>query len=299
MIMEQLDEYRVNLKVCNNLILSAIENSGYKSVNQFCKINKLCPSRVGDMINLKRLPVGKDGSWTGLSERIAKALGLFPEDLWTQEQTYFVLPKNQSHFNVSHKELALTLARHTGELPDECDVEVNLLQQDRKRVLNDVLESLTDREAKVLQLRFGINTDREHSLSEIASMLDVTSERVRQIELSALRRLREPRRLDELKTVEDPIPNVDFNKIKIAQDNAEGRTMDIKEYDKLCGEHDWTYAYADDYRYFTRGEQQRGILMDYAKRDEKLMRLFNVWANYVNGNIDKAEFQKGRAELLS
>ena len=75
--------------------------------------------------------------------------------------------------------------------------------------------------------------------------------------------------------------------------------MDINEYDNLCAQHDWTYQYADDYRYFTRGHEQRGILMDYAKRDDKLMELFRLWAIYSAGKIDHAEFKKARGKLLS
>lgn len=296
--MQQLDEYRVNLKVRNNLILTAMENAGYKSVNQFCKINKLCPVQIGKLINLNRTPVKPDGSWTGLANRLADALGLFPEDLWTQEQTYFVLPTNQSHFNVTHKNLALMLARHTGELPDECDLDANLLQQDRKRLLAEALDCLTEREAKVLQLRFGIGTDKEHTFQEIAQMFNVTNERVRQIELQALRRLKQPGYINHLKHVEDPMPKVNYEQIKLIHNNAAGKTMDIKDFDKLLSQHDWTYAYADDYNYFTRGEEQRRIIMAYANRDPKLMELFIVWSDFSNQKTDREVFQRLREELL-
>lgn len=297
--MEQLDEYRVNLKVRNNLLLSAIENAGYKTVGHFCRVTGMQPSLVGDYVNLKRSPLNKYGDWSSAVKRMADLLNVMPEDLWTQEQTYFSLPTNQSEFSISHKELALRLSRHTGELLEQPEIDDGLQQEDRKRVLQEALESLSEREAKVLRLRFGIDCAKEHNLEEVAQMLDVTRERIRQIELSALRRLQEPGRLNYLKTVEDPIPQVDFEKIKAAQDKAEGRTMDIKDFDKLCGQHDWTYAYADDYNYFVRGNEQRSILMDYAKRDEKLMELFRLWANFAGGKIDVGAFELGRKEMLS
>lgn len=74
--------------------------------------------------------------------------------------------------------------------------------------------------------------------------------------------------------------------------------MDLQEFDVLLAAHDWTYAYADDYRYFTRGDGERRIILDHMRKQPELNPLFNVWADYVNGKIDKAAFDKLRAELL-
>jgi RNA polymerase primary sigma factor len=54
------------------------------------------------------------------------------------------------------------------------------------------LQTLVPREEQVLRLRFGVGCGREHTLDEIGAGLDVTRERVRQIELRALRKLRRP-----------------------------------------------------------------------------------------------------------
>jgi RNA polymerase primary sigma factor len=56
--------------------------------------------------------------------------------------------------------------------------------------IEHVLEPLTDREKEVLRLRYGLGTDREHTLEEIGRRLSVTRERVRQIEARALTKLR-------------------------------------------------------------------------------------------------------------
>jgi RNA polymerase primary sigma factor len=55
-----------------------------------------------------------------------------------------------------------------------------------------VLKTLSPKEEKVVRLRFGIGCDREHTLEEISQQLDVTRERIRQIEAQALRQLRAP-----------------------------------------------------------------------------------------------------------
>lgn len=68
-----------------------------------------------------------------------------------------------------------------------------------KEQLNDVLGTLTDRERKVLRLRFGLDDGRQRTLEEVGKEFDVTRERIRQIEAKALRKLRHPSRSKKLK----------------------------------------------------------------------------------------------------
>jgi RNA polymerase primary sigma factor len=65
--------------------------------------------------------------------------------------------------------------------------------------LDDVLGSLTEREEKVLRLRFGLGDGYPRTLEEVGSVFNVTRERVRQIEAKALRKMRHPTRARELK----------------------------------------------------------------------------------------------------
>ncbi len=68
---------------------------------------------------------------------------------------------------------------------------------------DDVLASLTAREAKVLRMRFGIGMNTDHTLEEVGKQFDVTRERIRQIEAKALRKLRHPSRSSHLKSFLD------------------------------------------------------------------------------------------------
>ena len=68
---------------------------------------------------------------------------------------------------------------------------------------DDVLSSLTAREAKVLRMRFGIGMNTAHTLEEVGKQFDVTRERIRQIEAKALRKLRHPSRSSHLKSFLD------------------------------------------------------------------------------------------------
>ena len=68
-----------------------------------------------------------------------------------------------------------------------------------KEQLVEVLSTLTDREQKVLKLRFGLEDGRARTLEEVGKEFDVTRERIRQIEAKALRKLRHPTRSKKLK----------------------------------------------------------------------------------------------------
>jgi RNA polymerase primary sigma factor len=72
-----------------------------------------------------------------------------------------------------------------------------------KNATQEVLAGLTQREAKVLRMRFGIDMNTDHTLEEVGKQFDVTRERIRQIEAKALRKLRHPSRSEQLKSFLD------------------------------------------------------------------------------------------------
>ena len=80
------------------------------------------------------------------------------------------------------------------DAPDIAAIEENL-----QGATDDILGSLTAREAKVLRMRFGIGMNTDHTLEEVGKQFDVTRERIRQIEAKALRKLRHPNRNGVLK----------------------------------------------------------------------------------------------------
>ncbi|UCZ56867.1 RNA polymerase sigma factor RpoD [Desulfurispirillum indicum] len=83
--------------------------------------------------------------------------------------------------------------------PAEAVISFNLKEQVRS-----VLHTLSAREAEVLKLRFGIDTDSDHTLEEVGKKFNVTRERIRQIEAKALRKLRHPTRSKILRTFLEP-----------------------------------------------------------------------------------------------
>ena len=85
-------------------------------------------------------------------------------------------------------------ADHSAENPFN-----NLIKEANKDIINSVFDTLGEREANVLRLRFGIGTDHPHTLAEVGEVMGVTRERIRQIETKALRKMRNPMRLAILK----------------------------------------------------------------------------------------------------
>lgn len=78
--------------------------------------------------------------------------------------------------------------------PDEISMVASL-----RECLNQVMSSLSPREAKVLKMRYGIDVDCDHTLEEVGKCFAVTRERIRQIEAQAIMKLKHPSRVEELR----------------------------------------------------------------------------------------------------
>lgn len=77
--------------------------------------------------------------------------------------------------------------------------EQTMIKEQLKNVLDELLETLTDREAMVLRMRFGLGLGTDHTLEEIGVQFDVTRERIRQIESKALQKLKNNPKSSQLK----------------------------------------------------------------------------------------------------
>ncbi len=106
-------------------------------------------------------------------------------------------------------------------IPDEKNVspEDSIINEMLKNDLNQMLGTLTEREEKVIRLRFGLDDGKPKTLEEVGQLFGVTRERIRQIEAKTLRKLRHPSRSRKLKGyLIDSLPNQDkYKKNKVVE----------------------------------------------------------------------------------
>ena len=198
---EPINEYRIKVTVRNNLILSAIENAGYKTVSEFCRAISISKTALTELIAMRRPPLNLDGEFSAHAKALMEGLCALPTDLWTSEQLTLRLKRNSAERDVSADGMRAALgmnAEETLELMKPDDLEETVLKQEMVTVIEEQLDSLGPRESKVLKLRFGIDCE-EQTLEQIADTFDLTKERIRQIEARALRKLKHPTRQVELR----------------------------------------------------------------------------------------------------
>lgn len=167
-------EYVIHAKVKNNLILSRILQKA-PNVAQFCKESGLSQNLVGKFINMKSPALLRCGDWSVEAERLAQALAVEPEDLFSEEQATASLKSNEAFLELTRRQaLEMTCPR---EALESAGVVSALFAR----------TNLTKMEEKVMRLRY----EDDMTLTEAAGDIRRTVERVRQIEAKALRKMRE------------------------------------------------------------------------------------------------------------
>lgn len=180
-------DIRLVIRVKNNLILSKMEECGIKSLAELGRKTNIAPSYLGELINMRRLPVLKNGAWNAHVERLAAFFKCLPEDLFSAEQMDRVIKQRQFLVELSwahHEAIGAEDRLHLLGPEDLCQ---------RLEVVEDVeeaLASLAPRQRMVIRESFGIGRTDACGLGEIGEMLGVSKERVRQIESKGLNKLR-------------------------------------------------------------------------------------------------------------
>jgi RNA polymerase sigma factor (sigma-70 family) len=192
-------EYRVKVTVRNNLLLTAMENAGYKTQADFARAAGLSTNQVNELVAMRKPPLGEMGDFCETAKVIMEVLGACPSELWSDEQLVMSLKRNTSNALLHQRELLSIFGKNATELigfePENVEEQENI---DLKNLMENTLSTLTPREKKVLQLKFGVDT-QEHTYYEIGNQMDLTAERIRQIEAKALKKMRHPSRSDDLK----------------------------------------------------------------------------------------------------
>lgn len=182
--------YRVKVTVRNNLLLSAIEAAGYKSQTAFAKSAGIDLTQLNALVGLRTPPIGEEGRFSPAANAVMEALGACPSDLWSDEQLTMKLKRNSGERAVEYDVINHLLEAHQEAmlLPDP---EQLAMEAETKKVVDSVLDTLTERETRILRSRF---IDDEKTLKMLGEEEGVTGARIREIEQNAFRKIRNPTR---------------------------------------------------------------------------------------------------------
>ena len=179
-----MDDLRLELRCRNNVLWHAIFDL-HPSVSDFCRTHGISNSFVGRLLNLKEYPRRKDGEWWLSARRLSEVTGLgcdelFPETLYTTEA--FGLRHVAEVPSIQY--VPLSEAAHL-MLPatQEDDVE----RQEVADLLRKGMIRLTPREQLVIDARMG---EDEQTFRQVGETINLSSQRVRQIEANSLRKMR-------------------------------------------------------------------------------------------------------------
>lgn len=204
-----MKEFRLEIKIKNNLLYRAIKDAGFKTIKDFCKKTEISYQMTCHLITMRISPISKvyrskrtkkeNGVFIQHVYKICNALNKTPSDLFSQCHIDYDGPgKTTTEIGKKEIDSYLEMTRQNNllecdDFTDKIDIEQNL-----PTIIDQQLNTLTPREAKVIRMRFGIDMNSDYTLEEIGKQFDVNRERIRQIEAKALRKLRHHSRSKKL-----------------------------------------------------------------------------------------------------
>ncbi len=198
-------------------LMKAVDKFEYKRGYKFSTyatwwIRQAITRAIADQARTIRIPVHMIETINKLirsARQLVQELGREPTPQEIGEKMDLPLDKVRKVLKISKEPISLETPigeeedSHLGDFIEDKSVVSPLeaaIRYDLQRQINNVLQTLTPREERVLRKRFGIGESTDHTLEEVGQDFEVTRERIRQIEAKALRKLRHPSRSKRLRS---------------------------------------------------------------------------------------------------
>lgn len=180
-----MKDYRVTVKIQNNILLKMMSLHGYETAADLSRASGIDQSRLGQILNLQTPAYNEKGLMPASVERLCEFFICYPEDIFPQQHLYQSLPTNKAETEASLEDLLPAAMLESQENP--------LLGLEAASVISGLLgnlDALPEMQSRVLKMRFGLDDGQERTLREIGKTIGRSADRVRQIEAKGLRNLR-------------------------------------------------------------------------------------------------------------
>ena len=201
-------------------LMKAVDKFEYRRGYKFSTyatwwIRQAITRSIADQARTIRIPVHMIetiNKMNRISRQIMQETGLEPDVATLVAKMEMPEDKIRKIFKIAKEPISMEMPvgddddSHLGDFIEDSHTTVPIdaaIYESLRGATADILDSLTQREAKVLRMRFGIEMNTDHTLEEVGKQFDVTRERIRQIEAKALRKLRHPSRSEKLKSFLD------------------------------------------------------------------------------------------------
>lgn len=179
------ESYRLELRIKNNMLYQMMRTSGYKTVAEMSRGSGIPQTEIGKAMNLKISAYNKLGNLCSTYAKLCDFLMCELEDICPPEHRVNRLENNFFASAVGVEELI----RIENESPSKL-----IEHEEASSLVMEGLSELTPREERVIKLRFGLGGEEASTFDDIANEMGVTRERIRHIEIKALRKMHDPKK---------------------------------------------------------------------------------------------------------
>lgn len=201
-------------------LMKAVDKFEYRRGYKFSTyatwwIRQAITRSIADQARTIRIPVHMIETINKLnrvSRQMLQEMGREPKAEEIGKRMEIVKDKVHKVFKISKEPISMETPvgegedSHIGDFIEDTTIALPVdvaTDQGKGDAIREALALLTDREAKVLRMRFGLDMTQDHTLEEVGKQFDVTRERIRQIEAKALRKLKSPKRAKSLRSFLD------------------------------------------------------------------------------------------------